>query len=1277
MSRVYKKVQNRKFTHEKWSELNPVLLEGEVIFVVLKSDVKVKIGDGITDYINLPYADESTINEILLLKDVDKEIRQELNKISEELKKKISASFSTSDAGKVLGIDDEGNVVAVESLTSDATWGQLAGSYEILDPSETTNLGLKKMGYDEIVDVKDLNRNFDIIDSLDADIDANTANIANIQEELGKKVSAEFSKADSGKVLGINEAGEVVAVDAPLKGNVTWGELMGVEGDINPGETESLKLKKFDFDDKVNIETLNANYDLIDGLNNRVSNLLSALESFEGCGSELEVQDIRNGYDGQTYATAGDAVRALGAEILDISSKLQTINPNDLGLYQDEVTGMVYPVFKNQVSINGIPLSAYGGGGGTGGSGYGSTDIKLRRYPVDSESAYTVGKDTKVVIPFTFNSVDKETGENTGNGQALFHVNGENVNRQSIKQGYNEFDASEYLSLGNNVIVIEVRDAYDNVAKLTWEIEVVELTIASSYEYKFPCTDGRLTFKYTAYGDVQKTVHFLIDKVEVMTEDVETDGKIRTVYFENLEHGLHTLEVYSTAVIKGSLVESNHLKYDVMVILPGKVTPVISINYNVEEVVQGTVLEIPYIVIDPTNSESEITLAILVYEDGRYKEWYSDKFIVNQEEKIWKVSEYPAGDVMFSVSLRDTTRSIPIKVKKFDLPISPVKNDLVLHLSAEGRSNNEVNPAKWEYEGITTDFHNVNWASSGWISDKNGNTALRLMGGATATINYKPFAEDLRRVGRTIEFEFAIRNVNNRDAKVISCRDKDGVGFEITADAARMFSKSLTSNESAIECRFGDERKMRVAFTISSVQDYHLASIYIDGVLTHCTQYAESDNWEHWDHQPIKIGSPYCCVDLYNVRVYSDSLTHENLVNNYICDLPYLEDKRTQYNKNDLYDNKRNLVFDKVKTQIPTMTITGELPPKKGVKKDVIIDYHDPVDPTMSFSKKGCKIDVQGTSSQGYRVKNYKLKFTDFKYAHIKNGIATKTYCMKADYAEATSTHNTGIANLAHTLYSEPIPPQEADERCRTTIQGFPCVIFHRATENDEPRFVGKYNFNFDKGSEEAFGFTEDYDVESWEFCKNDEKACNFKDYIMPYYKKIDAANNNAATGWCQAFERRYPDHDEIDEAWENGGKDETAVEANTSINRFKVMHDWVVSTKDWDLSDRKNIIRVDLVYDSNGNPIWEQYVDENGETHDVLDDNGQKVQKKKNIYKVDIYREEFVKRFNLHYTLVYYVWTFFFLMVDQRAKNLFLTYWGKTGKWYPYLYDNDKVVSL
>ena len=83
--------------------------------------------------------------------------------------------------------------------------------------------------------------------------------------------------------------------------------------------------------------------------------------------------------------------------------------------------------------------------------------------------------------------------------------------------------------------------------------------------------------------------------------------------------------------------------------------------------------------------------------------------------------------------------------------------------------------------------------------------------------------------------------------------------------------------------------------------------------------------------------------------------------------------------------------------------------------------------------------------------------------------------------------------------------------------------------------------------------------------------------------------------------------------------------EESTEIGRFREMHNWVVSTKD----------------------------------------------------NLEKFKMEFENYFDMHFSLIYYVYTFFALMVDQRAKNMFLTYWGETDKFYPYFYDNDTCFGI
>lgn len=164
-----------------------------------------------------------------------------------------------------------------------------------------------------------------------------------------------------------------------------------------------------------------------------------------------------------------------------------------------------------------------------------------------------------------------------------------------------------------------------------------------------------------------------------------------------------------------------------------------------------------------------------------------------------------------------------------------------------------------------------------------------------------------------------------------------------------------------------------------------------------------------------------------------------------------------------------------------------------------------------------------------------------------------------------------------------------------------------------------KANYNWDKGAENVFGFTSDYDVECWEFKNNTSEACLFTGEIP--------------AKWDEDFEARYPD-------------------GYGNISRLKALHDWILSTKQGSAT---------------GGALSGQYedVDGNIHTHDTA------------AYRLAKFKTEFADHFNMHYSLIYYVYTFFALMVDQRAKNMFLTYWGNTGKWYPYFYDNDTCFGI
>lgn len=207
-----------------------------------------------------------------------------------------------------------------------------------------------------------------------------------------------------------------------------------------------------------------------------------------------------------------------------------------------------------------------------------------------------------------------------------------------------------------------------------------------------------------------------------------------------------------------------------------------------------------------------------------------------------------------------------------------------------------------------------------------------------------------------------------------------------------------------------------------------------------------------------------------------------------------------------------------------------------------------------------------------------------------------------------------------HTLYGDvKSPPQETNNKIRTTVYGYPALIFHKADSVSEPEFIGKYNANFDKNSLNVYGFTEDYPlVESWEFLNNTSDACLFHGQIQD--------------NWTEDFEARYPD--EYDD-----------------ISAFKVMHDWVVST--WQDG-------------ATGSALGVTYAGTDGKTYTT--DTAE--------YRLAKFKKEFTEHFDFGFSLLYYVYTFVMLMVDQRAKNMFLTSWDKVH-YQPWFYDNDTILGI
>lgn len=998
--------------------------------------------------------------------------------------------------------------------------------------------------------------------------------------------------------------------------------------------------------------------------NARVDNFI-AMTDVDNTNPLYEVQDIRVGYDGITYESAGAAVRAIGEDTNNLRNSLQQF------INADAVDGLLYENNMLQLTASGMPVGdpvEIIGGSGGGGTG---TSIIIRVKNEMGSTALSVPDGSPVQLRFSFTSTEDDVP--TGDGTCNIQVDGVQKASFGIKQGSNIVDIKDYVKPGSNNVRVTCMDQYGNSRSLVYTVTIIELRITSIFDCTAPF-ETDITFKYTPYGLIEKDIHFVVDGKEIAKTTITASGKQATQILPAMSHGVHTLDVYMTTDINGEDVESNHLLYEVMCLESGKTDALLSSVFTTTEIIQGNLISIPYVIYDPSSLTATIQLIVTYMKEGTEVEYSNTTITVDRTQQFWNTRQYPQGKVKFTIQynynwndqyqqyLKKVSKSYTVQVNEPDIDVEPVTNDLELLLTSAGRSNQETNPATWTYQDVTTTFENFNWKSNGWIPDSNGDTCLRLTGDAKATINFMPFENDFREFGKTLEFEFAVRDVNNRDAKVISCYS-DGIGFEATADTA-----FLKSEGKEVSCNYKDEERLRIGFSVERRKEgTRFISIYLDGVLSGITQYAETDNFQQKNPVKITLGSEYCGLDLYSIRIYSTALNAQQMIDNYIYDMNDPVQKVDIFADNDIYDDYTGLLsYTKLKAKIPTVTFIGKMPTYKGDKKknSVRMIFEHPDHPELNFDQILAQIDVQGTSSAGYVRKNWKTKHNS-KLVHKPGELPAKVFCLKVDYAEGTGTHNTQNANFVETLYSEKLLPQLTEPKVRTTITGYPIVIFELDTDDmdlitnitkeelesrNDLVFSSKGNFNYDKGAENVFGFTDDYDVECWEFCNNTSDSVRFLNRIPDDYSSD--------------FEARYHSKlSELEDLEDAAVKDTEAISAlrKEMIQRFKVMHDWVVST------NRNS---------ATGEALDTPYVDVLGVeyTHDTAE------------YRLAKFKTEFEQYFDLHYTSVYYVYTLFALMVDQRAKNLFLTYWHDydkqgnvlpTGKWYPYFYDNDTSFGI
>ena len=715
--------------------------------------------------------------------------------------------------------------------------------------------------------------------------------------------------------------------------------------------------------------------------------------------------------------------------------------------YADEY---LYLTANNEIITEGIHIT---GGGGT------VTEITLENELETDEITVAVGSTVELAYYY----------ENSSrlSGTVQYIVNNVTKYTTRINSGSHiTFDITQYLSEGYNYVQVLVTDSQNNNSSIFYTVNTVTLSISSTFDSSV-AYDSPVTFRYTPIGAIEKTIHFDIDGIET-TEIVQTSGRQQSKVL-TFTHGVHKLKVWATATIGTDIISSNILTYEVMYVDGDSV--LIASDFNKTDFIEGETVNIPLIVYNPLSYTTEVN----AYINGTLVSTMN----VDRNKFTWSKVITDIGEVTISFVAGDSTRNFNINVTESEMDVEPVTDNMDLYLTAIGRSNNDLDREVWQYNLINCTLSNFNFVTNGWIDN-----ALKISNGASVTIPLQIFAQDFRTNGKTIEIEFSTSNVLDYSSVVASCMSGNR-GFQITATDA-----FLKSEQSQVDVRFKEDEKIRLGFVIEPRSQNRLIYTYLNGIISGLTQYPSDDDFSQVMPVNITLGSLGCDLNIYNIRVYDTGLNHYDMLNNYIADTSDIAEKLRLYTVNNIYDDYGNIVYNKLINQVPIMTITGDLPQFKGDKKIVKVEYENQADETRNFSMEGVTIDIQGTSSQYYPKKNYKISKMPTAYSLRPYSPSEKVFTMKADYMESSHAHNTGLAKLINGIYSTLTPPQEENENIRTTIDGFPIAIYYKEIENSTPSYFGVYNFNNDKESSNVFGFSNG--CESWEFTNNTSLRCLF-----------------------------------------------------------------------------------------------------------------------------------------------------------------------------------------
>lgn len=915
-------------------------------------------------------------------------------------------------------------------------------------------------------------------------------------------------------------------------------------------------------------------------------------EDFGGDGTVKSVtvngRKLEPGHDGNVDITINETEvdESLNANSTNpvqnaaVAAKLQELEANTLfggsvEVSDDESSVRVTLTNKSGAEIVGLDIPAGSGGGGGG-------ETSTTKIVLTAEADKSIIKEgDSAMLTWTYDhqySSGDEKGTSTGQkatvsiemkrGATLMYAD----TQQDVSKGTYTLDLTKYLQLGTTDIYVRATTTDPTTGKTQTKqsyvsVNAVSLALTSGFNIAECVSKGgygvseAVSIPFAVSGSGDKTVTLYLDGHQWDSQTVKRSGTTNgsfSLSMSGLSIGRHTVQLVAEMEASQELtLKSESIYFDIL--KAGRSEPYIGTKLTFGdgrifaddhltptiETGQYEQVKFDFVAYDPMATPAMVS----VWRDGirtqtvsvpRTVQTYTNRFLEQ-------------GAVAMVLKCGTTEYKLNVNVTESGIDLGEATSGLVLKLTAAGRSNAESAPAEWRYNDVQTAFEGFDWQSNGWTGD-----ALKLTNGANIEIGYKPFGNDATTTGATYEMELTCTNVTDRKGTVVDCM-ADGVGFRLTTQEALM----RTGAGSEVGTKFASGMTLKIAFVVQEKKGNRLMELYVNGILCGAKQYASTDSLLQGTPANIRITSESADVELRNLRVYNRALGDDEELANYMVDRPTSDEMVVLFEKNQVMDDEGTDVdIDKLRAMGKSvMRIVGDVnlvnqTNNKKFEVPVDIYFYSAYGKEYDFIVYQCGLRIQGTSSTTYPRKNYRIYFSrsekygtklyvngvevaDFKYSFKPGARPIDIFCLKADFSDSSSTHNTGAVRIVNDIWKKCgwlTPPQAAykgNYDVRIGVDGFPIDLFYDNDRMGENVYLGKYNFNNEKsGSGIIYGFEgiEGFNDEATlkgernkciclEFLNNSEALCLFGTSDMATFDDALEFRFKADQTWATAHE--------------------------------------------------------------------------------------------------------------------------------------------------------------